>query len=210
MLLSFRGNSLGVLIVGDSLPANKNTVNNIGSVLDPRHPVYNSLIIPIKYYLNNYLNSCGFQLPLDKQNDDFFYYINAVENPLTKKNPDLSNLGMELKKQEHKIILCMGNFAFWAVEQVFDRKTRRDNSIAKLGEIFTLRINENNLKFPIILPILHNIANLKFEKCIEYIPDIARENYISYFHYVGVQLGQLILRHIKDFQFVTKTKEINK
>jgi len=44
---SSRGNRGGILVVGDSLPSNTETVKNIKAVLDPEHPVYNSLIVPI-------------------------------------------------------------------------------------------------------------------------------------------------------------------
>ena len=53
-MLQSRGTRRGILIVGDSSPANLQTVQNISYVLDQSHPVYNSLIIPLKFYLNNY------------------------------------------------------------------------------------------------------------------------------------------------------------
>ena len=91
-----RGTEFGITIVGDSLPPKSITLIKLASVLDPTHPVYNSLIVPIKYYLNNYLNSRGYQLPEEKVNDDFFYYINAIDDSGTKSNPDLSILKKEL------------------------------------------------------------------------------------------------------------------
>ena len=87
-----RGNRSGILVVGDSLPPNQTTVTKLESVLDPRHSVYNSLIVPLKYYLNNYLNSQGYQLPLEKVENDFFFYINAIDDPATKSNPNLTKL----------------------------------------------------------------------------------------------------------------------
>ena len=176
-------------------------LNNISYVLDQSHPVYNSLIIPIKYYLNNYFNDNGYKLPLEKYDNDFFYYINAVEDPLTKSKPDLTNLKEEVIRPEHKIILSMGNFAFWAVENVLGRNVKKNLSIKELGNIFLDRIS--NTEYPIHLPILHNIANLKFERTKDFIID-NETNYISYFHYVGVKLGELLLNRKDDFEFIEK------
>lgn len=196
-----RGNRNGILIVGDSLPPNKNTIQKISQVLDPTHPVYNSLIIPIKYYINNYLISKDFQLPLEKPNVDFFFYINAIDDPSTKSNPDLNVLNREVNRTEHKIILPMGSFAFWSVENVLERVTKKNCTIEELGRIFYQRISITPIDFPIVLPILHNVANLKFEETKKFIMDQSKE-YISYYHYVGFQIGKLLLSNKDNFALI--------
>lgn len=195
-----RGFRNGILIVGDSLPPNIKTTSNIKSVLDPKHPVYNSLIVPIKYYLDNYLNSQGYQLPLEKVGEDYFFYINAVDNPKTKSNPNLTKLKKEIKRPEHKIILSMGSFAFWAVEYCLneDCSLNKKLSIVRLGEIFDKRMNSLSVQPKLNLPILHNVANLKFEEAIKFIAEY-KDRYISYFHYVGTQLGKLLLTNRDEF-----------
>jgi len=202
-MIHTRGSKRGILIVGDSLPSNQITLSKLDSVLDPKHTVYNSLIIPIKYYLNNYLNSQGYKLPLEKSNEDFFYYINTIEDPKTKSNPDLSKLKSEVESHEHKIILSMGNFAFWAVEKVLGRDIEQNSKIKELGSVFDSRLED--VEYPIHLPILHNIANLKFERAKDFIAN-DESNYISYFHYVGVRLGELLLKMKDEFEFIETLK----
>lgn len=201
-MLKSRGSRKGILIVGDSDPANQHTISNISRVLDPIHPVYNSLIVPIKFYINNYLNSHGYKLPIEEKNNDYFYYINAVQNPKTKSNPDLTEMEIEVKRPEHKIILSMGNFSFWAVESRFDKesKIKKNLGIKNLGKIFYDRINKEKIEFPINLPILHNSANRKFEEANKFIME-DQTSYISYFHYVGVSLGRIQLKYKNIFRF---------
>lgn len=199
--LLFRGKRNGVLIIGDSLPPARTTLGNIKTVLDPTHPVYNSLIVPIKFYLNNYLNSIGYCLPLEEYETDYFYYINAIQDPETKSKPDLSELEKEINRPEHKVILSMGSFVFKSVEQILKPglKMQKSYSIKDLGKIFSERIEGNS--FPIHLPILHNVANLKFEKTKDFISDYNR-NHISYFQYVGVRLGELLIKNKQEFNFL--------
>ena len=203
-----RGNRFGILVVGDSLPSNAKTVKNICSVLDPKHPVYNSLIVPIKYYINNYLNSQGYQFPKEKSGDDFFYYINAVDDPKTKSKPNFSELIKEINQKGHNIILCMGEFAFGAVETIKNNKNSGTFkfSISKLGDIFSNRLNTLEIVFPLVLPILHNTANRKFEKSDLFIPGEIRKEYISYFHYVGVSLGKLLVNNKEHFNNIILSK----
>jgi len=202
---SQRGKRNGILVVGDSLPANQKTVNKLESVLDPSHSVYNSLIIPIKYYLDNYLNSQGYQLPLELAGEDFFYYINAIDDPTTKSNPNLIKLKQEVERPEHKIILSMGNFAFYAVEAVLSREVKKNLSIVELGQHFYNRLNVIDVNLKVNFPILHNVANLKFEDAIKFITK-DEENHISYFHYVGVQLGKLLMNNIDVFTLIVQER----
>jgi len=89
----------------------------------------------------------------------------------------------------------MGSFAFWAVEDCMggDYNTNKKLSIVKLGQIFSDRIKASHF-YKLNLPILHNIANLKFEEAIKFIAK-DEDLYISYFHYVGVQLGKLLINN---------------
>lgn len=66
-----------ILIVGDSFPDVE-----VEEVLGRTHPIYNSIILPIKYYINEYLiMEYGFKLPeYFYNNDDIFYYVNAIRN----------------------------------------------------------------------------------------------------------------------------------
>lgn len=75
-----------ILIVGDS-PSKK--VENIKEVLDRNHMIYNSIIIPIKYYTEKYLNKYNYTFP-ECFNDekDIFRYVNAIEDSENKKELD--------------------------------------------------------------------------------------------------------------------------
>lgn len=67
----FRGkNDSPILMAGDSFPDVE-----VGEALDRTHPIYNSIILPIKYYINEYLiMQYGYKLPKDfYNNDDIFY-----------------------------------------------------------------------------------------------------------------------------------------
>ena len=75
---------------------------------------------------------------MEEYNEDFFYYINAVQDPLTKRSPDLSELEKEVKRPDHKIILCMGSFAYKSVIQKIhlEAEVKKNYSIRDLGEYF--------------------------------------------------------------------------
>jgi len=205
---SSRGSRNSILIVGDSLPSNLKTQYNITQVLDPIHPVYNSIIIPIKFYINNYLLQKNYQLPIEKKGMDFFFYINAISDAEEKNNSDLTELIKEINPLycPYKLILSMGSFAFYSVEKVFERNVKKKLSINELGEYFFNRINlKNKIKFPINIPILHNIVNLKFEKATNFIYQNS-DKYISYHHYVGEKIAEFIVNSINDFNFIKEKK----
>ena len=204
--LLFKGTRKGILIVGDSPPPVQSSVSNIVSVFDPVHPVYNSLIVPVKYYINNYLNSVGYGLPLEALETDYFYYACAIKSQGAKIKSGLTELTAEVNRPEHKIILSMGSFVFKTVERILnpDGIILNSYSIKEMGRIFSERLEAS--EFPIHLPVLHDIANLKHELTKNFIGDYDF-NYLSYFHFVGVNLGELLMKHKEEFEFVIPMKQ---
>lgn len=210
-----------ILVVGDS-PTE--TVDNVEKAIDPNHYIYNSIIVPIKYYTNEYLiKNYKCKLPYDFNNrTDIFKFINAVDNGGKKKGLDtkesydlrkLDKLKDEIvdknKKQfRYKIVICMGDFAYFAVKAVlgkFGEGEKREYpqnedglySIEELGEIFYKNsdiIKCNNDIY--ILPVLHNISNRCDDvlKIYNFIPEEVRKNkkYTNYFNFIGERLGNVL------------------
>ncbi|HEX9739382.1 MAG TPA: hypothetical protein VGA29_01295 [Ignavibacteriaceae bacterium] len=204
--LLFRGDRRGFLIIGDSQSPEQSPVKNMVTVFDPVHPVYNSLIVPVKYYINNYLNSVGYGLPLEALETDYFYYACAIKSQGAKIKSGLTELTAEVNRPEHKIILSMGSFVFKTVERILnpDGIILNSYSIKEMGRIFSERLEAS--EYPIHLPVLHDIANLKHELTKNFIGDYDF-NYLSYFHFVGVNLGELLMKHKEEFEFVIPMKQ---
>lgn len=219
-----------ILVVGDS-PTYK--VKNVVKTLDPNHFIYNSIIVPIKYYTNEYLiKNYNCKLPEDfNSTKDTFRYINAIDNWFLKwgldttKTDNLSRLD-KLKEEiidrdsnefKYKIIVCIGDFAYFAVKAVLDRFGEGDlkkypevregisgkiydtiYSIKDLGDAFYKNsdIKEGN-KDIYILPVLHNISNRCDDVLTIYnfIPKEVQERkrYINYFNFVAERLGEVLI-----------------
>ncbi len=205
-----------ILIVGDSPSRN---VKNIREVLDRNHVIYNSIIIPIKYYTEKYLNEHNYRLA-ERFNDkeDIFRYVNAIEDSDNKKglNPEtekekLYNLKEEIydkdEKFKYRIIICLGDFAYFAVRAILKKYEGKEQhrygsnnkyDIKTIGEQFC-RNSEIDLEKEIyILPILHNISNRidDLNKLTEFIPKEKRTNYISYYCYIGECLGKILISDV--------------
>lgn len=209
-----------ILIVGDSPSKN---ANNIKEVLDRNHIIYNSIIIPVKYYTEKYLNENKYRLN-EKFNDidDIFRYVNAIEN-----NDDKNGLDMERDKDKlitlrneiydknnvikYRIIICLGDFAYFAVRAVLNRYNGHEKhkygsknkySIEDLGKEFYKNSKIDINKDVYILPILHNIVNRikDVDKLLEFIPAEERNNYISYYCYIGERLGKILIEDINKIE----------
>lgn len=191
-----------ILIIGDS-PTE--TVDNVGKALDPNHYIYNSIIVPIKYYTNEYLiENYKCKLPHDFNNSkDIFKFINAVDNGGKKKGlnakevDDLRKLdklrdeiiSKDSSEFKYKILICMGDFAYFAVKALlnkFGEKEKREYpenedglySIKELGEIFYNNSNAEKYSSDMyILPVLHNISNRCDDvlKIYNFIPEEVRK-----------------------------------
>ncbi|MCB2305619.1 hypothetical protein LGL08_00120 [Clostridium estertheticum] len=207
-----------ILIVGDSRSKN---VKNIREVLDKNHLIYNSIIIPIKYYTEKYLNKHKYKLTeCFNDKEDIFRYVNAIEDSNDKKglNTDtekekLYNLKDEVYDEnnefKYRIIISLGDFAYFAVRVVLNRyegkeqhryssRAKNKYDIKTLGEHFNRNSKIDVEKDIYILPILHNISNRinDIDKLIEFIPKDKRENYISYYCYIGECLGKILVNDI--------------
>lgn len=208
-----------ILIVGDSLPENKDTQLKLSEILDRRGVIYNSIIIPLKYYINNYLYNYRLKLP-SENNNDIFRYVNAVDNPNDKSglNPldsaysnKISKLRNEIldlnNNNKYSIIICMGDFSYFAVRTLFDKyyprekKCYRKNgtkfTIRRLGEFFQNGIDQYKPGGDNILPILHNSSNLSFSKTDEFIPSQRKGTYKCYLQYVGEEIGKVMRKDEK-------------
>lgn len=214
-LPQFRGKKDSpILIVGDSFPNVQ-----VGEVLDRAHPVYNSIILPMKYYLNEYLiMEYGCKLPGDFcNNDDIFYYVNAIRNKNDKGGlePETKDGKEKLKvlknvifgddgESKYKIIICLGDFAFFAVRSQFliyyGREQKRycksgtKYGIQKLGEHFS-KNSEGYIKNHkvYVLPVLHNSANRQFDKSKLFVPEDERDDYLSYHQYVAEKVANILI-----------------
>lgn len=188
-----------ILIIGHSLPKNSDTIKNIKEVLDRRHLVYNSIIIPLKYYINQYLyNDKGYLLRNDYMNrEDIFLYINAFDEELSGKKLDEKLLKEYINKQSVKIVLCMGIDVFKAILKMYKHnlglgvryrydfthkilgKKNFDNDTEFLGESFDFLSNNEGKIVPnkYILPILHNSSNTNFQNTAKFVPVEERYKY---------------------------------
>ncbi|MCB2294335.1 hypothetical protein LGK95_12525 [Clostridium algoriphilum] len=205
-----------ILIVGDSPSKN---VKNVRAVLDRNHGIYNSIIIPIKYYTEKYLSKYNYKLAeCFNDKEDIFRYVNAIEDSDNKKglNPEkeeekLLNLNEEIydknKVFKYKIIICLGDFAYFAVRAVLKSYegneqhrygTKNKYNIKTIGEHFSKNSEVDIEKDIYILPILHNISNRinDIDKLREFIPENKRTNYISYYCYVGECLGKILINDV--------------
>jgi hypothetical protein len=220
-----------VLIVGDSLPEKETTQGKLLEILDRRGVTYNSIIVPLKYYINEYLiKKYKLKLPSDSNNkEDIFRFVNAINNPDDKRGLDplnrnysivLKNLSNEIfdnnNKTKYRLILCMGDFSYFAVRSLFEKYHPGENKfykssgtrfkIGKLGQFFQQGIREykkgDNI---LILPILHNSSNLHFQKTNEFIPKDKRNNYISYLNYIAEEVSEIIMNDIEMTKYLIET-----
>jgi len=214
-----------ILIVGDSLPKSEDTRNKLDEILDRRGVTYNSIIIPLKYYINEYLISkYRKKLPFDLNNrEDIFRFVNALDDPGEKMGLDggsekLNNLKYEIfnkNEDAYEVILCMGDFAFFAVRSLFNKYNPREKkhyprngskyTIERLGTFFGKNIKIHEKGKPIILPILHNSSNLHFSSTVNFIPVNKRLQYISYMQYIAEEIGELMMKNTKMEGFLCST-----
>ncbi|WP_162266935.1 hypothetical protein [Clostridium botulinum] len=183
----------------------------------------------MKYYMNEYLiKKYLLKLPNDSNNkEDIFRFVNAVNNPDDKcgLNPlsasyrlVTKNLKEEIfdnnNKAKYTLILCMGDFSYFAVRSLFNRYHSRENkcyrssgtryNIGRLGQFFEQSIREHKKGEILILPILHNSSNLHFNKTQEFIPEDKRNNYISYFNYIAEEISEIIISDIEMKKYLKK------
>lgn len=219
-----------ILIVGDSLPQKEKTQNELLEILDRRGVTYNSIIVPLKYYMNEYLiKKYSLKLPSDSNNkDDIFRFVNAINNPDDKwgLNPLSASYSLIIKnlkeeilnnnnQSKYRLILCMGDFSYFAVRSLFKMYHPRENKfykssgtkykIDRLGQFFEESIRNHKKGNILILPILHNSSNLHFHRTQEFIPKDKRNNYISYINYISEEISEII---VSDIEMKKYLKEI--
>lgn len=221
-----------VLIVGDSLPSKEETQNQLIEILDRTGVTYNSIIVPLKYYMNEYLiKKYSLKLPSDSNNkSDIFRFINAIDNsndkwrlnPLSEKyNLVIKKLKEEIfnKNPKYKIILCMGDFSYFAVRSLFEIYHPRENkfykssgtkyTIERLGRFFQESLTNYEKGNILILPILHNSTNLHFYRTKEFIPKDKRNNYINYLNYIAEELSEIIVSDIEMKKYLKEIYSVN-
>lgn len=206
-----------ILIVGDSLPESKVTRDRLVEILDRRGVTYNSIIIPLKYYINEYLiGKYSLKLPYDFNNrEDIFRFVNAIDEPEQKSglqgNSDLlDGLRSEIlneRAEKPVIILCMGDFAFFAVRAVLNKynsfekksypKSGTKYTLEKLGAYFDKNVDIKDKENPYILPILHNSSNLHFHNSEKFIPQNKRRKYIYYMQYIAEELCEIMVNNTR-------------
>ncbi|MGK0466859.1 hypothetical protein [Clostridium sp.] len=209
-----------ILIVGDSLPEKERTQDKLKEILDRRGVTYNSIIVPLKYYMNEFLiEKYKLKLPSDLNNKgDIFRFVNAVNNYDNKwgLNPlninytsVVKNLREEIfdsnNKVKYRLILCLGDFSYFAVRSLFKKYNERENkfyrksgtkyTIERLGKYFQQSIDKHeNI---LILPILHNSTNLHFSLTQDFIPKDKRNIYVSYLSYIAEEISRIIISDIE-------------
>ena len=203
-----------VLIIGDSLPSNKSTRENLWEILDRRHPVYNSIIVPLKYYINEYLiEKYRLKLPSDfKNKEDIFRYINAFKPEVKDYEQDNFDEDMiieEIESNNYRIVLCMGVNVFKRVKKLFEEKYGFDEikvkksggQIRELGRFFEENIKKHKAGQSIILPILHNSINQNFRFAHRFIPPFEdkclnnfRSEYICSHEYIAENIAEIMIK----------------
>jgi hypothetical protein len=209
-LKKIRGNENSpIFVIGDSLPNNEVTKNNLSEILDRRHVVYKSVIIPIKYYMNEYMISKkGLKLPNDYNNEnDIFAFVNAFTPKF-----DENLIKQQLNSKNYKIILCMGKRVFDKIKFLFETEYEypkisvTGKGIGELGEYFKKSIEvykDRKTKGRVILPILHNSSNRKFHLTDRFIDSSIdnNEKYITYNEYIAEQISEIMINdpELKNF-----------
>jgi hypothetical protein len=128
------------------------------------------------------------------------------------------------EKVRYPIILCMGDFAYFAVRSLFDLYKVHERhtyvsessnvrySIERLGTYFWKEYNrfKDETKWPLILPILHNSSNLQFDKTKQFIPSELQNEYISYFEFIAEYVGNILYDNFRDYLVEIKVVKKNK
>lgn len=204
-----------IAIIGHSLPKNNKTKERLKELLDRRHVAYKSLIIPLKYSINEYLLEYHrYKLPNDWNNEkDIFYYINAYsyseDNCLELNKEEINSI---INNRRVRIIICMGGAVFKEVVnhigEAYKGEKPEKYSIQKLGEIFEKNVSryKKDKTARLIIPILHNAANLKFDYTDRFIPEGKRKDYITYNDYIAKELGKVLMSEKKLRKFLRKLK----
>lgn len=117
------------------------------------------------------------------------------------------------KQAKYKMIICMGDFAYFATrtlfglyhgrERKFFPKSKSKYSIEKLGGFFSQKPKVGNTW---ILPILHNSSNLQFHRTQEFIPNIEDERgkYVNYLNYIAKDISEIIVNDIEIKKYLIK------
>ncbi len=199
MELDYGNRESPVLIVTDVAQDDNHQEATGANVLSRNGAIYNGLVVPLKYYLNQYLilNS-PMRLVSETVAQEPFHYAAAVESSRDRRRqPNLLNLRNVLLAVNPVVILTLGEYAYQCSQQALGTEDVPAHlSAAQLGEVYRqnmikLRFSENEGKA--VLPLLGR----------EYFADsglgdafIGEEDpalFISYFHYLGCTLGRLFL-----------------
>jgi len=199
MEFEFGNREAPVLILTDSAVDTFSKDSAKDPALHRNGRLYNGLIVPIKYYLNQYLilNS-PLRLISETVGQEPFHYASVVESERDKKKPpNPVNLRSILLAVNPVLVLTLGDFAFSSCQVALGHDSEiRHFSSADLGDIYRqnmikLRMSDNEGQA--ILPLL-GCDYLKEPRTGDaFIGPEDPALFLSYFHYLGCTLGRLFL-----------------
>ena len=202
-----------IWLIGDSPP--KNWHEELEVPLDPRHPVRHNIWTSVLDRIQETVFYDGRRL-----DSKLLYVRNAVDSDKlvppkrvdwswTALAPSVKALGDALNKYQPRLVLSFGGFACEMVCRArriglaaphLDRDVD-DWTTKKLGAAFrqgTSTFDQTSINH---LPLLHvSIARRNFLSAHEYFCPPSEGEKPNYFDYVGIELGKLLLKHMKDEQ----------
>jgi hypothetical protein len=161
--------------------------------------LYNGLIVPMKFYLNQYLllNS-PLRLISETMGREPFHYVSAVDSERDRKKPmNPASLRNVLLAVNPVLVLTLGDFAYACCQLASGQaNSLRAYSASDLGELYRqnmikLRLSDNEGQAT--LPLLGREALRDPSLGDGFIGDEDPSLFLSYFHYLGCTLGRLFL-----------------
>lgn len=200
-----------IWLIGDSPP--KNWHEDLDVPLDPRHPARHNIWTPVLDQIQQTVFRDGLRLDVRQ-----LYVRNAVDSteliPPKRAEwnwaalaPSIQTLGNDLKQHRPQLVLSFGAFACEmvcrarraglavpCVERKIDTWTTKE-----LGVAFRQGVSQYDPAGINHLPLLHvSIARRHFLSAHAHFRSDSDKKKPNYFDYVGSELGELLLKHLKD------------
>jgi len=197
-----------IWLIGDSPPKCHEVLD---VPLDSRHPARHNIWTPVLDRIQERVFSEGLRLDSDR-----LYVRNAVDSPdlidpkrvqwdWDRLTPALTKLGGLLANYKPRLVLSFGGFACEMVcraRRKYLTNSGEDRAVndwttKKIGKSFRQAASEYDSSGVNHLPLLHvSIARRHFLSAHKHFcPPSDQPNY---FEYVGRELGELLLKHMKD------------
>lgn len=206
-----RSSNFRIWLIGDSPP--KNWHDRLKVPLDSRHPARHNIWTPVLDMLQQTVFRDGLRLDSER-----LYVRNAVDSPdlidperaqwnWDDLAPALTKLGELLAENRPRLVLSFGAFAC----EMVCRARRKGLAVhgddravncwttKELGATFRQAVHQYDPAGVNHLPLLHvSIARRHFLSAHKHFCPASDEKEPNYFEYVGSELGELLLKYMKD------------